>query len=210
VNGLPFVGENGFYPSWVRGAGRWIFQRTLVGVGQMAIAAEIAAQRVPSANQVIVWVPKEGRFLRFIFPRVLHEERQNALNQLFNLTLRCYGKDCKLSFSSPQQLQSIISEFGLRPEQWLLLCPYCGGLVGPDLEPVSADRIIRRWQDVGRPSLENPAASAFLKSAAPVNNLPDWIRKIRKNDPSHLELAYLGQQLWPDIKSMLEAMRPTA
>jgi hypothetical protein len=208
MTGIHFIGENGFYPSWAQGAGRWIFQRTLVSVGGlMSGMAEIAAQNVPGADQIIVWVPRRGRIMRYIFPRLLHEERQNALYQLLGFPLRCYGKGCALSSSSPQQVQSMVSELGLRPEQWLLSCHYCGGLVGPDLEPISADKIIYHWQEEGCPALDNPGASSLFKSAPVVSNLVDWISQ---NEPSHLELAYLGQQLWPDIKSMLDSMRPDA
>jgi hypothetical protein len=206
VTGIPFVGENGFYPIWARGGGRWIFQRTLISVGGlMAGYAEIAAQNVSSADQIIVWVPRKG-FVRYIFHGIIHKERQEALYQLFGFLLRCYGNNCILKLSSPQQIQSVVSEFGLRPEQWRLSCPSCGGTIGPDLEPVSANKIIRRWQDVGRLPLENPAASAAFKSAPVISNLEDWIKK---NNPSHLELAYLGQQLWPDTKSMLDSLCST-
>jgi hypothetical protein len=111
-----------------------------------------------------------------------------------------------MKLGSPQQVQSVVSEFGLRPEQWRLSCPSCGGTIGPDLEPVSADKIIRRWEEVGRLPLENPAASAAFKSAPVISNLEDWIKK---NNPSHLELAYLGQQLWPNTKSMLDSLFST-
>jgi hypothetical protein len=45
-----------------------------------------------------------------------------------------------------------------------------------------------------------------MRSIAAVADLPDWIERL---EPSHLELAYLGQQMWPDIELMLAAMTET-
>lgn len=204
MRGIPFVGENGFYPSWCRGLGRWVFQRTLVSVGGlMSGYAEIVAESTPGSDQVIVWVPRSGTLVRLL-PGALNDERQEAIRQLANFALRCYGEDCTLSIGSPQQAQSVISEAGLRPEQWRFQCPLCGGPVGPDLASVAAEPIVNRWKERGSPTLDNPAASAVFRSAPKITDLPDWIRK---NDPSHLELAYLGQQLWPDAHAMLESLK---
>ena len=206
--GIPFIGENGFYPSWVRGAGRWVLQRTLVSVGGlMSGYAEMVALRTPGSDQVIVWVPRSGGFVRRLVPGALHEERQEALRQLANFALRCYGEDCRLALASPQQVQSIVSEAGLRPEQWRLQCPTCGGQIGPDLSPVAAEPIVKRWEETGRPTLDNPAASAAFRSSPGISDLPEWIRK---NEPSHLELAYLGQQLWPNAHAMLDFLTAAA
>jgi len=51
--GIPFVGEKGFYPNWAKGSARWIFQRTLVSVrGMLEGFAELAALDVAVPNQV--------------------------------------------------------------------------------------------------------------------------------------------------------------
>ena len=198
--GIPFIGENGFYPSWVIRDGRWIFQRTLSSVGGMMEGlAELVAARTPGADQVIVWVPRTTH-LRALRQGALHEERDDAIRQLCSLALRCYGDDCTVARSSAQQVRSLVDERGIPPEQWRLQCPKCGGVVGPDLEPVAPYPLITKWLSLRRPPLENPAASAAFKSAAAVVDLPGWIAR---NDPSHLELAYLGQQLWPTIEDML-------
>src|SRR2546423_798766 len=99
MKGLPFVGEDGFYPDWAPRDGRWLFQRTLATLGgMMAGYAEMVAARTPGADQVVVWVPRSG---------------------------------------------------------------------------------VLQW-------------------------LPVWIAK---SEPSHLELAYLGQQLWPDMQTMMKDLR---
>jgi len=42
--------------------------------------------------------------------------------------------------------------------------PGVAAIVGPDLSLVNPTGIIRRWNKVGKPALENPAASAMFKS----------------------------------------------
>ena len=37
------------------------------------------------------------------------------------------------------------------------------------------------------------------------NDLPNWIQE---SSPTHLELAYIGQQMWPDISTMFADMTP--
>jgi hypothetical protein len=98
---------------------------------------------------------------------------------------------------------SLVREHGVQPDHWLLICPLCGASVGPDLGVISRDAIVARWEAVGRPALENPGAGAGIRSAAAVTDLPAWIAQL---DSSPFELAYLGQQIWPDILSMLQAM----
>jgi hypothetical protein len=205
VAGLPFIGEGGFYPSWLKDRPRWVFQRTLVTVGGlMAGYAELVAARTPKANQVIVWVPQPGAFIRRLVPGALHEERQQALSELGGFHLRCYGDDCALG-PAQRALNGVVSEGGLAPEQWELHCPTCHGPVGPDLALVNARTVTARWVKLGRPSLDSPAASAAFRSAAPINDLSSWIGK---NNPSQLELAYLGQQIWPNLVAMLANMVP--
>lgn len=201
--GLSFVGEQGFYPTWASPS-RWVFQRTLISVGgMMAGYAEIEPSQVSVAGQIIVWIPPRGGFLRGLMPSALHSERNEALHQLAAFILRCYGKDCPLTIAYVQQAQSVVADASLRPAQWRLQCPTCVGKVGPSLEVVNAKTIIQRWEAVGRPCLENPGASAVFSAAAPIKDLPAWVGK---NDPSHLELAYLGQQLWADLHTMMAAL----
>jgi hypothetical protein len=76
-------------------------------------------------------------------------------------------------------------------------------LAGPDVAPLNAPRIIRRWNKTGKPVLENPCASPLFKSAAPISDVPTWIQA---NDPSHLELAYLGRQMWRSIDVMFQGL----
>jgi hypothetical protein len=64
--------------------------------------------------------------------------------------------------------------------------------------------VLAQWHKVGRPKLENPSAGRFWRSAAPISDLQDWIKRL---EPSQLELAYLGQQMWQDISMMLNDFR---
>lgn|GEM_PF-5220819 len=203
--GISFIGENGFCPAWVKGAGQWVFQRTLVIIGGMEFAAFAAAERVGPSREVIVWVPRRRGIISGLFPCKMHKERKQALDQLSFLQLVCF--QCSGAVGSPSAVRSCIQEAWLKPENWRLRCPSCEGIVGPDLASVNPDSIIKSWLSVGRPPLENPAASASLQSAAAITDLPKWISE---TDPSHLELAYVAQQMWPDIKSMLDAFGPAA
>jgi hypothetical protein len=152
--GIPFLGEDGYYPPWALAAHRaqWLFQRTLASVRD-DIASEIAARQVPSAIRNVTDIAK------------------------------------------------LIREEGITPENWRLVCPICGGLSGPDLTPVTVECLLTQWHKVARPKLENPSAGRFWRSAAPATDLDRWIREL---DPTKLELAYLGQQMWPDIGKMLD------
>lgn len=139
--------------------------------------AEIAATGVPVSMQVVVWAPGKRSVATLFGTSALHREREMA--------------------------KTVVYETGVHPEEWRLVCPSCSGVIGPDLECVQAEPIIAKWASAGRPVLENPAASAAFRSAPSITDLPQWIKR---SEPSHLELAYLGQQLWPNIGEMLEAL----
>jgi hypothetical protein len=210
LGGIPFIGENGRYPHWARGSGRWVFQRTLVMIGQvLGDIARLHAMEVPVSDQIIVWCPP--RRLPFLgsLPSAVHRERQRAVAELQRFTLVCYGDRCGAPKpgvgATGMALSSVIRESGVQPDDWLLACPFCSASVGPDLGCLSRDMLVTRWEAVGRPKLENPGAGAGIGSAAAISELPQWIAQL---DPSHMELAYLGQQMWPDIRAMLEAMPP--
>ncbi len=204
TSGIPFIGENGYYPRWAKGSGRWVFQRTLISVGgMMAGIAELSAELVSTSKHIIVWAPPQrGLLARFSLSKI-HRERENALDQLSELHLLCYLNECQLKLESPLAVRKFVREHGIRPEQWELTCPKCGGTVGPALAPINASAILSRWTEVGRPALDDPGASAIFASASPVTDLPAWVQRM---NPSHLELAYLGQQMWPSIHAMLKAM----
>jgi len=205
--GIPFLGEEGYYPAWALASyrGQWLFQRTLASV-RGDIASEIAAREVPSANQVIVWVPpRRGLFGRTA--SAMHDERIRARAQLSTMSFLCYDQECDMGIRTARDVVTLVQENGVTPENWQLVCPMCHGLSGPDLSPVTAETILARWNKLSRPTLENPSAGRFWRVAAPVTELDEWVRRL---DPSKLELAYLGQQMWPDIGNMLDACRDQA
>jgi hypothetical protein len=200
--GIPFLGEAGYYPPWALASHRaqWLFQRTLASV-RGDIASELAARQVPSAEQVIVWVPQRRGLLGGTW-FAMHEERTRARQQLSTMSFLCYEQECELEIRNVADIARLIKEEGIapEPESWRLVCPRCSGLSGPNLTPVTADGVLARWYKVGRPELENPSAGLLWRSAAAVTDLDKWIQA---SNPSKLELAYLGQQMWPDISRML-------
>jgi hypothetical protein len=205
MTGIPFIGEEGYYPEWAGISGRWLFQRTLISVGQiLGDIARLHAAQVPEAEQIIVWAPKARVSPPTHDLSSVHNERQLALNQLHGLTLVCYGDQCDLPKPGECcvqgiQTSSVIREYGVHPEQWALVCPSCGDKVGPDLGIIGVMPIINRWLSLNRPQLENPGAASTLKSAPAITDLPTWVQQF---EPSHLELAYVGQQMWSDIPTM--------
>jgi hypothetical protein len=209
VTGVPFIGENGFYPRWATGNGRWVFQRTFWDIGPKVDGyAEAVMWRIPSADQVVVWAPRRGAVFCHFLPAAIHSERQDALRKLSCFSLRCYGQDCNLEFGRRGHAQCFVVEAGLRPQRWRLQCPICAGRIGPDLAPVAAEPLVKRWREVGCPVLDAPIASPLLRpknrsGGGFIADLAEWTRK---DNPSHLELAYVGQQLWPDAAEMLDAL----
>jgi curved DNA-binding protein CbpA len=206
--GVPFIGERGYYPKWALGSGCWVFQRTLVLMGQMlGQIALLRAEEVPVSKQLIVWSPPSRLPILSSLPARIHRERQRALGELETVTLVCYGENClppKPGVKSPQGIKPVlaIQETGVQPEFWRFVCPSCGASVGPDLSLVSAVPIVEKWLSVGRPALDPPGAGAGIASIRPIADLAEWIANSK---PSHLELAYVGQQMWPNIAAMLKA-----
>lgn len=212
MNGIPFIGEYGFYPRWARGSGRWLFQRTGVMIGQIhGELGRLEAMQLPVSDQIIVWCPPRRIPIFSALPSAIHRERQNALNELNRLKLVCYGEKCQApkpgSTSDGLATSAVIQESGVRPDKWLLLCPSCRASVGPDLgfmtthSPLSI--VIQRWETLGRPGLDDPSAGAALDSAGNVVDLAEWAKRLK---PNPFEFAYMAQQMWPDIETLSTAM----
>jgi hypothetical protein len=209
IGGIPFIGENGYYPRWARGSSRWVFQRTTIIIGQMgAQMASLHSMQVPLSDQIVVWAPPNRMPIFGTRPSAIHQERQRALTELESWRLVCYGDQCNApkpgSSSGSIQAASTIRESGVQPNNWLLLCPSCGASVGPDVADITVEPLIERWRSTGRPRLENPGAGWNLQPIASIADLPQWVQTLQ---PNHLELAYLGQQMWKNIESMLKAMK---
>jgi len=198
VGGIPFVGENNFYPNWAKRSS-WIFQRTLVCISSdpNRFIAESHVERVPTASEVIVWVPGPRGLFNF---GAVDRERDLAVGRLARFRMRCYGNECDLSPYSNAAVKALVRERSVWPQDWNLACPRCGAVAGPDIAGVRPEPIIERWKNIGRPVLENPGASPLFRSAPKVRDLPEWMGR---TEPSHLELCYVAQQMWPDIFDML-------
>jgi hypothetical protein len=124
MNALSFIGENGFYPGWAKRASHWIFQRTMVVVGQiLGDYTRLSAAEVPSSDQIIVWSPPRRVPLYCYLPSQIYRERERAIDELGLFRLVCYGNsDCcapKPGSKSGHGLlhKSPISEKGLLPGQ---------------------------------------------------------------------------------------------
>lgn len=203
-----FIGETGYCPRWEQGSGRWVFQRTLIITGQrLGEIAQLRAMEVAVSGQVVVWSPPRRFPIVGALPLEVERERHQALREFHRWRLVCYGNRCRAkrpgSGSNGMAARSVIRESGLHPDKWLLVCPYCGASVGPDITCMTGELLIHRWESVGRPRLEYPVAGAGIQSLGNIVDLAEWIGC---SEPSQFELAYLGQQMWPDIASMLTAM----
>lgn len=184
---VKFIGEDGFYPKWAQGEGRWVHQRVLVVTGSMP------SLEPPEANRYLIWVPPKSGFLgaRKSSPQV---EARRASEELNQIRFYCFG--CGWEGMGNKLVCS-----GGEPRHWLLQCPECFVLVAPDLRGLGTEVIIEQWQRLGRPALENPGASWNIVSIKPVNDLRNWIDSF---EPMANELAYVGQQLWPNFASFMK------
>jgi len=77
-------------------------------------------------------------------------------------------------------------------------------LVAPDLRGLDTELILEQWERLGRPVLENPGAAPDIVSIRPIDDLRHWIDF---HQPMANELAYVGQQLWPDFASFVRDTR---
>ena len=100
-----------------------------------------------------------------------------------------YGRSCKESGVQPDKVAAALSH--MRCKRWARYRKHLSWTAQ------------RHWQSIGRPRLENPGAGWNLQSVPAIADLPEWVSH---SQPSHFELAYLGQQMWPNIERMLAAM----
>jgi len=184
---VKFIGEDGFYPKWAQGEGRWVHQRVLVVTGGMP------SLEPPGANRYLIWVPPKSGFLgaRKSGPQV---EGRCASEELNQIRFHCFG--CGWEGMGNKLVCS-----GGEPRYWLLQCPECFAVVAPDLRGLDTEVIIEQWHRLGRPALENPGASWNIVSIKPINDLRDWIDSF---EPMANELAYVGQQLWPNFANFMK------
>jgi hypothetical protein len=182
-----FIGEDGFYPKWAQGVGRWVLQKVPVQTGSMPLIFP------PEADQYLVWVPpKRGVFgLRKVS---IQDEIRNRIRELHNIPFVCIrcaweGRGKELNYAG-------------EPSWYALSCPKCFGSesLGPDLRGLDEELILRRWVKLGKPLLESPGAASNIVSIKPIADLKHWIESFH---PMPNELAYVGQQLWPNFATFI-------
>jgi len=182
-----FIGENGFYPKWTQGVGRWVHQKVPVQTGTIPLIFP------PEASQYLVWVPpKRGAFgLRKVS---LQEEISNSIRKLNLIPFICTTCGWK----------GLGQELGYAGERsyYALRCPECLGSQGlePDLRALDEKSILEQWVKLGKPVLENPGAAPNIVSIKPIADLEHWIKAF---NPMPNELAYVGQQLWPNFATFI-------
>src|ERR1017187_2799886 len=135
-----FIGENGFYPSWAKGSGRWVLQRVLTTGGILADLDHISKPAI--ASEALIWVPPTG--LRWIF-QTGGGEASRALWELGKTPLLCEKGDWSRDWSSFSPSLEVKSR-DRGPRDWRVRCPICHSLVGPNIFNLSAERIVERWK----------------------------------------------------------------
>lgn len=150
----------------------------------------------PEASKYLVWVPPKSKFLRLkkTKPQIEAQRASEELNQIPFVCPRCGWKG----------IGSELGCIGDKPAYWLFECPECFALVEPDLFGLDTEVIINQWERLGRPVLENPGAAFNIVSAPPVDDLRNWVDSFK---PMANELAYVGQQLWPNYASFIRDAR---
>lgn len=194
----PFIGQNGFYPAWAKGNERWVIQRVLTTVkGMMATTDEMARPAI--SRESLVWVPRHWLSAFRSFETGVQASR--ALNELQQISLVCSA--CDWTGNVP----GIEVNPREGPTGWRLRCSDCYMLVGPNLDGLDPSAIIQRWKEQGKPRLDSPAASVLIESVAPLLDLETWIQD-DKYPPMENEVAYVGQQLWPNFAQFIADARP--
>jgi hypothetical protein len=187
-----FLAQDGFYPDWAKGEGRWAIQRVFTTVrGMMAQTDSLTRPAV--SHESLIWVPKRVG-ISAIFTR-RENQAIRATAELSRIPIVCGG--CDWTGSHPA-----IESQGRGPEHWTLRCPACGSIVGPDVDSLDSLKILARWDAVSRPVLDQPGAATSIKSIRPIADLRQWIRSY---EPMENELAYVGQQMYANFADFILA-----
>lgn len=193
-----FIGEDGYYPSWTKGTGRWVQQRVFTTVGQGFLSQLDSLARPTIADEILLWAPPKGglRGLRSIFDRA--GEAARALNEVQYLLLSC--SRCDWSGCHPH-LEVPVRQ---RPSSWRIRCPKCQSIAWPDIDNLNIKTILKQWISKGKPKLEQPGAARSIKSIEHIRDLEEWVKSF---EPMEHELSYVGQQLWPNLVLFLQDVK---
>ncbi|MDO8635274.1 MAG: hypothetical protein Q7R34_03385 [Dehalococcoidia bacterium] len=195
---IPFIGQNGYYPPWCKGNGRWVLQRVLTTVkGRLAQADEVCRPDV--SYRSLLWAPPRGGLRRLTSMFKRSQEAAAALWEVQFIPFSC--PTCKWDGNQPLIDARLGSQS--RPMHWLLRCPLCSGNVEPNISGLDTQVIIKKWEANGRPILDPSAAAMSLHSVKPIYDLHKWISSVEL-PPYENELAYAGQQLWPCFAAFIQ------
>jgi hypothetical protein len=186
---IKFIGEDGFYPRWAQGIGRWVHQRVPIRTGNIPLIFP------PEANQYLIWVPPKRGFLGMRRTSI-KDEITNSIKEVHSIPFQCIscgwqGMGRELDYAGE------LSYYALR-------CPKCANTLEPDLNSLNVKIIIEKWINAGEPYLENPGAAPNLIATKPITNLEYWIDSFK---PMPNELAYVGQQLWQYFATFIGDMQ---
>ena len=196
---MRFIGEDGYYPKWAQGKGRWVVQRVFTTAEEFMAKIDYLAKPA-IADEGVVWVPPRGGVngLASIFNQ--SAESWRALYELQYIPFVCSMQYDRCNWKGFQPRVWLYGS-SPRPMFWRVRCPKCGSIAFPDIADLDYDIIINRWKSLGRPALDNPAAAKMIVSVKPVYDFKKWIENFK---PMETELAYVGQQLWPNLAHFLK------
>ena len=180
-----FIGQDGFYPKWAQGLGRWTHQNVRVQTGSWPLIFP------PEAYEYLAWVPpKKGLFGQRKIS--LQDEISDSIRELHYIPFVCTA--------CPWEGTGRELDYAGERSYYALKCPKCYSSLEPDLRGLNKRIIIEKWVDSGKPVLESPGTAPNIVSTKPIIDLEHWIRSFK---PMPNELAYVGQQLWPNFATFI-------
>lgn len=196
-----FIGEDEYYPYWTKGKGRWVIQRTFTTLTKWELLQSVDIFGKPTiADEGVVWVPPRGGLNGIKSAFAGSAESWRALYELQYIPFICSAQYDKCTWNGLQG-RVWLDGSSPRPMFWRVRCPKCGNIALPDVSGFDSEIIFNRWISLDKPVLDNPAAAKTIKSVKRISDIPKWIDDFR---PTSMELAYVGQQMWPSLAHFLQ------